>query len=1031
MKISDISIKKPISVLVLMIAAWLVGFISLVRLPVNLLPDITYPMVKVYINWRGATPEEIEDNIAEIVEQKMATVDNLDYLDSQCTEGLYTLLVNFTYDADRDVAYQDVLAKMGLVRKNLPKDAEEPLIFKADPSQLPVMDLIITSDEWDIVKLRTWVENYLQAQFSSVEGSAGSEVSGGAKREIRVYLNPYKMQALGISLDKVAQRLKEENIELAGGRVTTERKEFIVRTLADFKDIDEIKNVIIMPDKYGRNIYLKDIAEVKDTSDIQRIITKLNKREGVKLSIFKQAAANTIDVEKNIKQKLEELKSILPTGIKIGIIYNQADYIRAANKGVRDAAVLAGILVVLVTIAFLTGWRRVLIIVLTLPATLLASFFVMKLLNFSINIFSLGGLVVSFTVILDNSIVVLQNITRLQEEKREDAISFGVNEVGKPILFSTLTFMAIFLPFLMVPGLTSLLFRELVITTAVVIGFSLLSAITVVPALATLLFGNKKDEVSKPSVNRFQIIVDKTMSIISEKYEKLLDNILERRKTLVIILAIVFLVLSVYLFKFIGTEFLPQADDGMITVKVKMPTGTAVSEMGKVLSQIENVVKDLPDVEKFSTLVGGKVWGLVTYEIPHEGEVDIQLVSKSKRKLTTDGWVKKYAEEIQKNVKYPGAKVKVFHTKMKGIRQVGEFDVEIELHSPRTTPLVEMYNTATKMMPALKDVKGLANLDLSVEITKPEYQVLVDRNKIADLGLTATQVANTIKTLVDGQIVTYYKEEGYYYPIRLVVNEENFRGKQDVANIPLFHKNGLIYLRDIAKIIYGVGPLEIDRQDQMRIIKVTASVIEGNIGDVTQQAYNKVKNIQLPPGSFLKLGAQAQMMRENFKNMLFVILLGIFFAYVILTIQFESLLLSTIILFTIPFPIAGFLFALFIAGIPIGVTALIGIIVLMGMLINHWVLVLSFIEEKLAQGTKLKEAVIYGTGLRLEPIFMTFLTDVMGLFPFLLGVQEGTEMLRPLGVAVVGGITYSLFITFFFLPTIYYIVKSRLSKKEV
>jgi len=1029
MKISDISIKKPISVLVLIITAWLVGVISLVHLPVNLLPDITYPMVKVYINWRGATPEEIEDNIAEVVEQKMATVDNLDYLDSQCTEGLYTLLVNFTYDANRDVAYQDVLAKMGLVRKNLPKDAEEPLIFKADPSQLPVMDLIITSDEWDIVKLRTWVENYLQEQFSSVEGSAGSEVSGGAKREIRIYLNPYKIQVLGISLDKVAQRLKEENIELAGGRVTTERKEFIVRTLADFKNIDEIKNVIIISDKYGRSIYLKDIAEVKDTSDIQRIITKLNKREGVKLSIFKQAAANTIDVEKNIKQKLKELKSILPTGIKIGIIYNQADYIRAANKGVRDAAVLAGILVVLITIVFLTGWRRVLIIVLTLPTTLLASFFVMKLLNFSINIFSLGGLVVSFTVILDNSIVVLQNITRLQEEKREEAISFGVNQVGKPILFSTLTFMAIFLPFLMVPGLTSLLFRELVITTAVVIGFSLLSAIAVVPALATLLFKSKKDKLSQPSLNRFQIIVDKIMSGISEKYEKLLDNILERRKTVVIILAIVFLGLSIFIFRFIGTEFLPQADDGMITVKVKMPTGTAVSETGKVLSQIENVIKNLPDVEKFSTLVGGKVWGLVTYEIPHEGEVDIQLVSKSKRKLITDDWVKKYAEEIQKNVKYPGAKVKVFHTKMKGIKQVGEFDVEIELHSPRTTPLVEMFNTATKIMAAIKDVKGMANLDLSVEITKPEYQVLIDRNKIADLGLTANQVANTIKTLVDGQIVTYYKEEGYYYPIRLVVNEENFRGKQDVANIPLFCKNGLIYLRDIAGINHGVGPLEIDRQNQMRIINVTASVIEGNVGDVTHQAYNKVKNIQLPSGSFLKLGAQAQMMRENFKNMLFIVLLGLFFAYVILTIQFESLLLPTIILFTIPFPIAGFLFALFIAGIPIGVTALIGIIVLIGMLINHWVLVLSFIEEKLADGTKLKEAVIYGTGLRLEPIFMTFLTDVLGLFPFLLGVQEGTEMLRPLGVAVVGGITYSLFITFFFLPVFYYLVKSYFAKE--
>jgi len=408
--------------------------------------------------------------------------------------------------------------------------------------------------------------------------------------------------------------------------------------------------------------------------------------------------------------------------------------------------------------------------------------------------------------------------------------------------------------------------------------------------------------------------------------------------------------------------------------------------------------------------------------------VDIQLVPKSKRKITTDEYVKKYAQEIQKNIKYPGVKVKIFHTKMKGIRQVGEYDVEVELHSPKTTPLVEMFNTAAKMMSEVKDVKGLANLDLSIDITKPEYQIIVNRDRIADLGLSATQVANTIKTLVDGQIVTYYKEEGYYYPIRLVVKEEDFRGKEDVANIPLFHKNSLIYLRDIAQTIYGVGPLEIDRQDQMRMIKVTASVAEGNIGDVTRQVYNKVKNIQLPSGSFLKLGAQEQMMRENFRNMLFVILLGLFFAFVILTIQFESLVLPTIILLTAPFPLAGFLFALFIAKIPIGVTALIGIVVLIGMLINHWVLVLSFIEEKTVEGIKLKEAIITGASLRLKPILMTFLTDVLGLFPFVLALQEGTEMLRPLGVAVVGGITYSLFITFLFLPVFYYTVKTRLIK---
>ena len=663
MKLSDTSIKKPVSVLILMVAVCVIGIISFIGLPTNLLPDITYPLVKVYINWRGATPEEIEDDIAEIVEQKMATVDNLDYMESQCTEGLYTLLVNFSYDADRDIAYQDVLAKMGLVRKNLPKDADEPLISKADPSQLPVMDLIVTSDELDIVKLRTWVENYLQSQFASVTGSAGTDVSGGAEREIRIYLDPNKIQVLGISLDKIAQRLKDENIELAGGRVTTERKEFIVRTLADFKDLNEIKNVIIMPDKYGRTIYLKDIAEVKDASDIQRVITKLNKREGVKLSIFKQAAANTVNVENNIQQRLKELKSILPAGIKIGIIYNQAEYIRAANKGVRDAALIVALLVILVIWFFLGSWRRILIVVVAMPLSLLMTFFAMKIFGFSLNVFSLGALVLAITIILDDAVVVLENITRLQEEKDTNAVVKGTNEVGPALTYSTLTFMLLFLPFLLISGRVSLLFHELIIIIALAIGSSRIVSLTVTPMLTGLLTG-------KSDVREKTYLSDKLLEKLKNVYEKSLKFVLNRRKTLIVVTIFLFLV-GIWFFISLGSQFLPNADDGMITAKVKMPTGTAVSETGKVLTQIENIVKDLPHIENFSTLVGGKVWGLITYEIPHEGEVDIQLVPKSKRKITTDEYVEKYAQEIQQNVKYPGAKVKVFHTKMKGMGQVG------------------------------------------------------------------------------------------------------------------------------------------------------------------------------------------------------------------------------------------------------------------------------------------------------------------------------------------------------------------------
>jgi len=1030
MKISEVSINKPISVSVIAIGICMVGILGFLRLPINLLPDITYPLVKVYVDWRGATPEEIEDNIAEIIEQKMATVDGLDYLESQCAEGQYTLSVNFDYSVDRDVAYQDVLAKMGLVRKKLPKDADEPLIIKMDPSQLPVIDLIITSDEWDMVKLRTWVENYLRLQFAAVNGSAGTEVTGGAKREIRVYLNPHKMQLLGITPSKIIQRIGEDNVERSAGRVITERKDFLVRIMAEYKDINEIKDIVIVPDKYGRSIYLKDIADVKDAKDIQRIITRLNRKEGVKLSIFKQAGANVLDVEKGIVVKLKELSSLLPRHVQVGVTYNQATYVRSANKGVMYTALLAMVLVVLITFLFLSDWRRALTIALTLPVTLLGTFFVMKLLNFSINILSLGGLVVSFTVILDNSIVVLENITRLQNEKHPTPIISGVSQVEKPIFFSTLIFMSFFLPFLMVTGLTSLLFREFVITIAVVIGFSLISSLTVVPALATLLGVHKRKNTATEKVpeSYFERQMDGLMGKISGLYARILSRILHRHKRSIILLALVVLGAAIFSYKYLGSEFLPKADDGMITVNVKMPTGTAVSETDKVIRQIENKINELPYIEKYSALVGGKIKGLVTSEVANEGEVNIQLVPKSKRKLNTDDFVTKYSQEIQKSVKYPGTKVKMFHTKMKGIRQVGEYDVEIELHSPKTTELTEMYNTALKMMAQAKEINGVTNIDISMDVTRPEYQIFLNRNKLIDLGLSAEQIANTTKTFIDGQVVSQFKEAGYYYPIRVVVNEENFKGKEDVWNIPLFSKNGLTYLRDIGEVKHMVGPVQIDRKDQLRTIKVTGSVLEGSVGRITKQVYEKVKNTVLPAGSFLKLGGEAQMIKENFRSMVLVILLGLFFAFIILTIQFESLLLPAIIIFTIPFPLAGFIFSLLASGIPMGVTAIVGVVVLSGMFINHWVLVLSFIEEKITGGSSFEGEVIEGAKLRLKPVIMTFLTDVFGLFPFLLNITEGTEMLKPLGVAVIGGITYSLFITFFFLPVFYTVIKKTFCK---
>lgn len=1027
MKITELSLKRPVAVIVLMLSVYVLGIIALFTLPVNLLPDIVYPLVKVNISWRGATPEDIENQIADVVEQKVATVDDLDYISATCMDGMYELLVNFDFRADRDVAYQDVVAKMGIVRKNLPKDADDPVIIKSDPSQLPIVDLLVTSETWDVVKLRTWVDNYLNLLFSSVPGAAGTDVSGGVKREIRVLADPFKMQAKGVNSDLLARRLKDENIELSGGRVTTGRKEFLVRTKAEFANVEEIKNTVVSTDKYGKTVYVKDVSEVKDSGDIQRLKTKLNSKEGVKLSIFKQVAANTLDVEAAINQRLKEIQPLLPPGVKIAQIYTQGSYIRAANNGVRDAAIIALLLVVLVTWFFLGTWKRTLVIVLSMPVSMLITFFSMKLLGFSFNLFSLGGLILAITVILDQSVIVLENITRHQEDEAaagtarsapEALIALASNEVSRALFFAVMTFVAIFLPFLLVPGLATMLFHELIIIVSIAIASSMLVAITITPLLAKLLHEETHSGTKKP-------LGERLLDGLKEKYRGTLVWALQRRKSFMWLTALLF-ALGLFSFTHVGREFLPKADDGQITIKVKMPSGSSPQETEKALANIEKKVKELPFVERYFSLAGGRIWGLVTYELANEGQVDVYLLPKGERNLDTDAYIAKYGEELQKSAQYPGAKVKVFHTKMKGIRQEGDYDVEVELYAPKTMDINDLYALASKTLGEIKDIKGLTALDVSIDVSKPEYQLILNRAKAADLGFSAAQAADLVKTYVDGKITTSYKEDGYYYPIRLVVDENKIGGKEDIANMPVLSPRNLpVYLRDLGKLIYSIGPVEIDRKDQLRLIKVTASVTGADVGKTTDLVYKKVGTMTFPPGVYVKAGGQAKMMADNFKALVSVLLLALFFAYVILAIQFESFVWPALILARIPLSLVGISLALLLTGSALGVTVIIGILILAGIEIVHGVVLLTFIQELMEKGLPLEKAVLEGATLRMRPILMTAFVGIMGLLPLALGIGEGTELLKPMAIAVIGGLLFSMYLTFYFMPAAFTLIMER------
>jgi len=1022
MRLTEISLQRKVAVMVLSLAASVVGLFSLTQLSVDYLPEVTYPMVKIHIYWPGATPEEMETNIAEPVERAMATVDDLDYLDGSAIEGMYTLLVNFRYGVDVDIAYQDVQAVMGRVNRSLPDDVDPPVVIKADPSQLPVMQVTVASDQRSLVWLREWVDNWLLDRLNAVSGTAGAEIIGGLEREIRIHLDPARLSAYGLSPDRISAALQDENRQIFAGRVTVENREIIARTMGEFESLDEIRNTLVARGENGELVYLYNVAQVEDSHEEMRVNARYNGEPCVKINVLKQAQANTVQLAQAVEAQLALLREQIPPDIRLGIFENQGEYVEDAIFSVRDSAVLAAVLVILVSWLFLGHWRQAAVMMIVLPATLSVNFLLMHLADFSLNLFSLAGLVVALGVILDNSIVVLENITRL---KREDELAGAgynpntlvraVTEVGPAMIASTLTFLAIFLPFLFIPGLASLLFKELVLVVVGVVLISLLAAITLTPFLSDWLL--KKSTVGKRS-GRLVSWFEQGVERVTSGYEKLLSLALRFRHVSLALFLLAAALVSLLL-PSLGTEFLPKLDDGRVKVKLKMPAGTAVGETDRILADVEKQLTGLPEIDRIFTMAGGRIWGLVTFEIAQEGEVDIQLKLKSQREITTAEFIDKIKPLVKKAM-VPGAKMPVLQMKIKGIRQVGEQDVELKVQGSNT---LTIYETARKAAKALNQVDGLSGINISMDMTKPEYRIYIDRTRAAALGISVSRIAGVLRGLIGGDVATEYREGSEYYDIRVMVPEPKLQNKEDLENLILDTRNGNpLFVRDIAEVRRAVGPVEINRENQIKQVIVRADATGISAGEATRRALAAVGELALPSGVQIVAGGQAQMMAENYRTMGVIFFFALFFAFVALAVQFESFRLPSVILFSVPFCFVGVIYALLMTGLPVGATVAIGVFVVIAAAVNDGVLLLSY-AETLREEENLSpiDAVMRSASIRLRPRMMTTLSTIAGLIPLALNLGEGGDLLKPMAVAGIGGLVMEMVVALFLMPVLYLI----------
>ncbi|MFW6287050.1 MAG: efflux RND transporter permease subunit, partial [Candidatus Sumerlaeota bacterium] len=698
-------------------------------------------------------------------------------------------------------------------------------------------------------------------------------------------------------------------------------------------------------------------------------------------------------------------------------------YVRSAINGVRNAALMAAVLLIVVVYLFLGSFRQVFVLLLALPLTIIFNFGLMKLAGFSLNIFSLGGLVVVLGVVLDNAIIVMESITRHRHDRPEasaaDHAIEGSSVVGAAIVAATLSFVALFMPFLMVEGLISMLFRELILVMAGIVAISLTLAITLVPMLTAILFGGSRSKIK----SRFIIVFDQ----FAEKYARFLGGVVRMRWFVLAGFAL-FFATGIGLFGRVGGEFLPPIDDGRVMVKVKMPTGTALAETNRVLRRVEALIADDPLIESRFVLAGGQARALNTYEISNEGQVDIQLVPRDQRDTGTADYVARLRPMLAK-AGVPGARIMASQKRLRGIKGLSQADIQIKLRGQETETLFSLAQRTTE---AMRGLEYFTNVYVSMDMTKPEYRVRVDRVKAAELGISVSDVASALRSLITGAVPTRYLDDGEYYDIRVLVPEKDIVSRQDLENLPLAALNGgFLRLRDVASIEQSVGPVEIARENQAKQVTVQADVVGVSVAQAREQLTAVLSDLDRPVGYDYSYGGQAELMADMRKSVIAVIGFAVFFAFIVLSVQFNSWKLPALVLGSVPISLAGAVFALYLTGLSFGATVVIGILVVIAATVNDGVLLFTLageIEE--AEGKTPEQSIRDSARIRLRTRLMTTMTTMAGFLPLALNLEQGGDMLQPMAVAAIGGLALEMPVALFFMPCLY-VLFARRKKQSV
>ena len=1017
MSLYSSAVKKPVTTILVFVAVVIIGLFSLLKLPIDLYPDIDTNTIMVMTTYSGASSQDIEQNVTRPLENTLNSVEHLKHITSNSKENISIITLEFEYGYDIDVLTNSVRDKLDMVSSMLPDDAETPIIFKFSTDMIPIVLLSAQANE-SLPGLYKILDENVANTLARVDGVGTVSISGAPKREIHIYLDPARLEAYNLTAESVIQLVAAENKNVPGGTFDMGSDTYSLRVQGEFKDPTEMRDLVV-GSKDGAVVRLSDVARIDDSVEERAQETYNNGQRGAMIIVQKQSGANSVEISNKIKKILPDIQKKLPSDVKLDYIVDTSDNIRNTIASLVETVEYALLFVVIVVFFFLGRWRATVIIALTIPISLIASFIYLLATGNTLNIVSLSALSISIGMVVDDAIVVLENVTTHIERGSDpkQAAVHGTNEVAISVIASTLTLIAVFFPLTLVTGMTGVLFRQLGWMVSIMMVISTAAALSLTPMLCSQLL--RLQPVKGKLFTKFYGPIERFLDKLDDGFYHLLGLVVKHRWITTVGALLIFFG-SMQLTKFIGSEFFPTSDNSRLGITLELPVGSRV-EIAKDLTEriYKDWTKKYPEIDKFNYTVGqastDNIYASMQSNGSHIISMNITLKPIKERTKSLTEVAALMREDLKKYPELDKYQVNVGGSRGGSMSGQSTIDYEIYGYDFEKTDSV-----AQRLKRILSSVKGTADIRISRDNYQPEYQVDFDRQKLAIYGLNLTTAANALRNRINGSTASYFREDGDEYDIKVMYDPDHRQSIEDIENILLFNAQGKgVRLKEVGTVVERFNPPTIERKDRERIITVSTVVQDRPMSDIIADAQPLIDKMEVPSGVTINLSGSYEDQQDSFRDLAMLAVLIIILVYIVMASQFESFTYPGIIMTSIMFAFSGVVLILWITGTNLNVMSMIGGIMLIGIVVKNGIVLIDYITLNRERGMSITKSVLHAGKSRMRPVLMTSLTTILGMVPMAVGTGEGAEMWRPMGVAVIGGLTFSTILTLLFVPTLY------------